>query len=133
MRDGIEPGQPALWAEGEGPSLPPAPRKSEPAPQPPARFQPINRQQMVLRRVDLERWREPDHLARATWETTGRLDDGLHDRGPGGGRAGGAFAYRSAPADRSVGLRLQREGEFGAGSGAARGRSSLIKGPNTIG
>jgi len=38
------------------------------------RFQPINRQQMVLRAVDVEQWLEPDHRARAIWEMTGRLD-----------------------------------------------------------
>jgi transposase len=74
MSDSIEQRQPALWAEGEGPSLPPEPQKSEPAPKPPARFQPVNRQQMVWRAVDVEPLLEPDHLARAIWEMTGRLD-----------------------------------------------------------
>ena len=34
----------------------------------------MNRQQMVWRAVDVERLVEPDHLARAIWEMTGRLD-----------------------------------------------------------
>jgi transposase len=51
-----------------------APPESEPASPPVARFQPINRQQMVFRTVDVEQLLEPDHLARAIWEMTGRLD-----------------------------------------------------------
>ena len=43
-------------------------------PSPRPRFQPINRQQMVWRAVDVEQLVEPDHLARAIWEMTGRLD-----------------------------------------------------------
>jgi transposase len=74
MSDGIEPGQQAMWAEGEGPSPPPEPQRTEPARKPPARFQPVNRQQMVWRAVDVEQLLEPDHLARAIWEMTGRLD-----------------------------------------------------------
>ncbi len=74
MSDGIEQGQPALWAEGERPSPPPEPQKTEPAPQPSARFQAVNRQQMVWRAVDVEQLLEPDHLARAIWEMSGRLD-----------------------------------------------------------
>src|SRR5208283_716962 len=45
--------------------------------------------------------------------------DGLHGPGPGGGRGGGAEPPRSTPPHQPVDLRLQREGEFGAGSGAA--------------
>ncbi len=74
MSDRIELGQPALWAEGEGSAPAPEPPASEPGPQPAARFQPINRQQMVWRAVDVGRLLEPDHLARAIWEMTGRLD-----------------------------------------------------------
>ena len=74
MSDGSEQGQQAMWAEGEVPSPPPEAPKSEPAPKAPARFQPVNRQQMVWRAVDVEQLLEPDHLARAIWEMTGRLD-----------------------------------------------------------
>lgn len=74
MSNGSEPAQPAIWAEGELPSPPLEPPPSEPAPQPPPRFQPVNRQQMVWRAVDVEQLVEPDHLARAIWEMTGRLD-----------------------------------------------------------
>ena len=93
---------------GRRASCPPARRsrrRREPAPQPPARFQPVNRQQMVWRAVDVEQLLEPDHLARAIWEMTGRLDlTRLHRRGAGGGRPGGAFAHRSAPADQLCGF-----------------------------
>jgi transposase len=36
----------------------------------------VNRQQMILRAVDVERLIEPDHAARAIWELVGRLDLG---------------------------------------------------------
>ena len=65
---------PTLWAEGELPPRPAATQGSASLPKPPARFQPINRQQMVFRAVDVEQLLEPDHLARAIWEMTGRLD-----------------------------------------------------------
>src|SRR5271157_5321229 len=74
MRNGLEQGQPTMWAEGEGPTPAPEPQGSPAGPQPPARFQAVNRQQMVWRAVDVERLLEPDHLARAIWEMTGRLD-----------------------------------------------------------
>jgi transposase len=74
MSKGCEPAQPAIWAEGELPSPPLESPPGEPAPQPPPRFQPVNRQQMVWRAVDVEQLVEPDHLARAIWEMTGRLD-----------------------------------------------------------
>lgn len=74
MNDGPEHGQQAIWTEGEFPTRLAEPPESEPAPQPPARFQPINRQQMVFRAVDVEQLLEPDHLARAIWEMTGRLE-----------------------------------------------------------
>ena len=64
----------SLWAEGELPPRPAETQGSESRPKPPARFQPINRQQMVFRAVDVEQLLEPEHLARAIWEMTGRLD-----------------------------------------------------------
>ena len=74
MCDDREYSQPGIWAEGEMPSPPPESQKGEAAPPPPARFQAVNRQQMVWRAVDVERLLEPDHLARAIWEMTGQLD-----------------------------------------------------------
>ena len=66
--------QATIWAEGELPPRPAETQGSESRPKPPARFQPINRQQMVFRAVDVEQLLEPEHLARAIWEMTGRLD-----------------------------------------------------------
>ena len=66
--------QKTIWSESELPARPPEAPASEAVPKPPARFQPVNRQQMVWRAVDVERLLEPDHLARAIWEMTGRLD-----------------------------------------------------------
>jgi transposase len=74
MSEGREQGQQPLWAEGEGPALAPEPPAGDSGPKPAARFQPVNRQQMVWRAVDVERLLEPDHLARAIWEMSGRLD-----------------------------------------------------------
>ena len=74
MRGLNESAQAAIWSEGEGPRPPAEPPGSAPASKPPARFQPINRQQMVLRAVDVEQLVEPDHVVRAIWEITGRLN-----------------------------------------------------------
>ena len=38
------------------------------------RLKPVNRQQMILRAVDVEKLIEPEHTARAIWEWVGRLD-----------------------------------------------------------
>jgi transposase len=66
--------QPAMW---EG--LEPEGEPGQPAPAPPQaqgepRLQPVNRQQMVFRTVDVERLIEDDHPARAIWELVGKLD-----------------------------------------------------------
>ena len=34
----------------------------------------VNRQQLLLRTVDVEQWVESDHVVRAIWELVGRLD-----------------------------------------------------------
>ena len=73
MSDHSQLGQQVIWVEGQLPVAPP-PQESEAAPKPPARFQPVNRQQMVWRAVDVEQLLEPDHLARALWEMSGRLE-----------------------------------------------------------
>ena len=49
MSEGREQGQQPLWAEGEGPALAPEPPAGDSGPKPAARFQPVNRQQMVWR------------------------------------------------------------------------------------
>jgi transposase len=73
MSDGSAPRQETMWAEGEGPPRSEATQRA-PAPKGRARFQPVNRQQMILRPVEVDRLVEPDHLVRAIWEMTGRLD-----------------------------------------------------------
>jgi transposase len=74
MSDLSQPRQAAIWAEGEGPDRAGEPPESAPASKPPARLQPINRQQMVFRAVDVEQLVEPEHVVRAIWEMTGRLN-----------------------------------------------------------
>ena len=74
MREGGEGQQKTIWVESEGRAEPPEVKPGEPVPKGRPRFQPINRQQMVLRMVDVEQLLEPDHLARAIWEMTERLD-----------------------------------------------------------
>lgn len=63
-----------LWAD-----LEPEARASSPAPvQPevkgPPRLEPVNRQQMVWRTIDVEQLIEEDHPARAIWELVGKID-----------------------------------------------------------
>jgi len=45
-----------------------------PESEPPPRPKPINRKQLLLRPVDVERLVREDHEARAIWEFTGHLD-----------------------------------------------------------
>jgi transposase len=73
MSEGSEARQETLWAEGE---LPPRPEVTErlPGPQGGARFQPVDRQQMLLRPVEVDKLVEPQHWVRAVWEMTGQLD-----------------------------------------------------------
>src|SRR5208283_5470810 len=66
--------QPTMWAESELPPRAAEARESAAAPQAPPRFQAVNRQQMMWRAVEVERLVEPEHLVRAIWEMTGRLD-----------------------------------------------------------
>ena len=73
MNDAPISSPPGLWPEAELSRLPEA-AVGEPGPVGAPRFQPVDRQQMVLRPVDVEQLIEPDHLARAIWEMTGRLD-----------------------------------------------------------
>jgi transposase len=72
-KDGAEQQQ-TIWAESEWPAGLPEAEAQAGEPQGRRRFEAINRQQMVLRTVDVEQLLEPDHLARAIWEMTGRLD-----------------------------------------------------------
>jgi transposase len=74
MASETESQQPAMWAEVETEA-----RASRPAPAQPAapgvpRLEPVNRQQMVWRSIDVEQLIAEDHPARAIWELVGRLD-----------------------------------------------------------
>jgi transposase len=63
-----------MWAgvELEGRASSPAP--AQPEAQGAPRLEPVNRQQMVWRSIDVEQLIEEDHPARAIWELVGRLD-----------------------------------------------------------
>lgn len=65
------PAQGAIWEEEPAPRPTPA---AEPGPAPAPRFKPINRQQMTWAAIDVDALIAPDHLARAIWELTGKLD-----------------------------------------------------------
>jgi transposase len=67
-----EKGQGAMWAtKAEGAGSPPTGGSAE---ERELRLKRVNRQQMVLRAVDVERLIEADHVARAIWALVGRLD-----------------------------------------------------------
>jgi len=52
----------------------PPPKASAQSPAPRARIKPVDRSQMMMRPVDVERLIEEDHPARAIWEFVGQLD-----------------------------------------------------------
>ncbi len=68
--------QAAMWREAELPAREPdpIPIPAGPPPERELRLKPVNRNQVLLRTVDVEKLVEPDHLVRAIWELTGRLD-----------------------------------------------------------
>ena len=75
MTDPTENRQPVTGPEAELPPQPdPQPLASPPQPPPKPRLQPINRNQFLLRPIDVEQLVGPDHLVRAIWELLGRLD-----------------------------------------------------------
>jgi len=74
MPESIPSQQAAIWAEGELPAAQPEPVAAEPEPQREPRLKPVNRNQLLLRTVDVDQLVEPDHLVRAIWELVGRLD-----------------------------------------------------------
>ena len=74
MPDPIESSQQAIWAEAELPAREPEPIPSEPEPERAPRLRTVNRNQLLLRTVDVEKLVEPDHVVRAIWELVGRLD-----------------------------------------------------------
>ncbi len=64
--------QPERWEPKEepicSPEAPVCPEEREP------RLKRVNRDQLLLRTVDVEQWVELDHPTRAIWELVGRLD-----------------------------------------------------------
>src|SRR5271157_218334 len=74
MSDTGQPPQSALWAGAEFPPSQPEPLPRQPQPPQQPRFQSINRDQLLLRTVDVEKLVPPDHLVRAIWELVGQLD-----------------------------------------------------------
>lgn len=74
MPEVIESPQATMWAETQRPTKEPEALPRPPAPERQPRFQPVNRQQMMWRPVDVEKLVEPDHLVRAIWELVGQLD-----------------------------------------------------------
>ena len=80
----------------------------------------VNRRQMVMRTIDVERLIEEDHPARAIWELVGRLDlSRYYAEIAVGGGSGGARAHRSPGFDQSLAVCLQPGDQFGARDGAA--------------
>ena len=65
--------RPAMMWEEAQPEANPAPVARGPEERPP-RLKQVNRNQLLLRTVDVEKLVEPDHLVRAIWELVGRLD-----------------------------------------------------------
>lgn len=63
--------QPALWPEGP---LWQRPEKQKTEEKPPARVKAVQRDQLVMRTVDVEQLVGPDHPARALWELAGQCD-----------------------------------------------------------
>ena len=67
----ILPGLKGVINEGQEPDPMTDPHNNQ---RPIPRFEPINRQQMVMRAVDVEQLVDQDHPVRAIWEFVGRLD-----------------------------------------------------------
>jgi len=94
-----------------------APKAAVPAAAGRARIKPVDRNQLMMRPVDVERLIEEDHPARAIWDFVGKLDLSSYEKpieavGGGGWPAG----VGSALADQFVDLRLQPRGWLGTGN-----------------
>jgi transposase len=74
MPEAIENCQSPLWAEAQLPPRPPEASSEAPGPERAPRFQPVHRNQLLWHAVDVDKLVEPDHLVRAIWQLTGRLD-----------------------------------------------------------
>jgi len=74
MPEVVESQQTAIWSEDDLPAREGEPVAAVAEPQREPRFVPVNRNQLLLRMVDVEQLVEPDHVVRAIWEMVGRLD-----------------------------------------------------------
>ncbi len=66
--------QQEIWVEARPEAPDPTPAHPEPEEPREPRLKRVNRNQLLLRTVDVEQLVEPDHLVRAIWELVGRLD-----------------------------------------------------------
>ena len=66
--------QPEMWDLREAGAPSPAPEEGAPEPPREPRLKRVNRRQLLLRPVDVERLVEPGHRVRAIWELVGRMD-----------------------------------------------------------
>jgi hypothetical protein len=83
------------------------------------RLNAINRQQLVLRTVDVERLIDEDHSARLIWELMGRLDLSLYHSDRRRRGSAGPRAHRSTAIDQCLAIRLQPGDQLGAGGSTA--------------
>jgi len=74
MATEIQGRQQAIWADLETEVRASSPAPIQPQAKGEPRLEPVNRQQMVWRTVDVERLIEEDHPARAIWALLGKLD-----------------------------------------------------------
>jgi transposase len=74
MPDDAEKRPPALWEEADLPERKRETASARPEADREVRLKPVNRNQLLLRTVDVDRLVERDHLVRAIWELTGQLD-----------------------------------------------------------
>jgi hypothetical protein len=118
--------QPALWAEGKLPKSEVVTAPVTAATDRGARLKPVNRNQFLLRTVDVDKLVERDHLVRAIWDLTGQLD--LRGFTPRWGRLkewqGAQLSIRVCSS--VYGFMPTRRGKFCSGGGAALCIPSLL-------
>jgi len=72
----VESQQPTMWPEADFAEREPEPSPANRPIKREARLKPVDRNQLLLRTVDVDKLVERDHLVRAMRELTGRLDLG---------------------------------------------------------